>query len=240
MKALNIKRKLTLIIAAFVMATAFAVFPADTHASSATEFKFDIPKSLYISKYYGETIAIWLTPVNGRYNEEGTYVDDQKAITAKSSKPKVIKVVKDQGRCVMIPKKKGKSRITVTFKDENGATRTLSKVFIVRTYPSFIKSLRVNGKKANFKRDINRTECFTKKTKVKIKFALKKGWKRTEISGYYIKRNGDKIEMPEKELKKALKGKTFKFPKKYRKMNVTTRIQKGEDYLDYEVAFIKK
>jgi hypothetical protein len=156
-----------LIIITAVMMIAFAFL--NTYANTNVEYKIDIPKTLYHNRFFDESPVLWAVPVNGNFDENGVYIDDQSAITAKSSNPKVSKVVKNQGLYEMILKKTGKSQITMTFKDEEGNIRTLSKVFVVKKYPDFIKSFRINGKKVNIKEDINRSYFYTKKTKVKVK-----------------------------------------------------------------------
>ncbi len=238
MKALNNKRSLTLIIIFAVMMVAFAFLTAD--ANTSVEYKIDIPKTLYHNKNFDESPVLWAVPVNGNFDENGVYIDDQAAITAKSSNPKVIKLVKNDGLYEMILKKSGKSRITMTFKDEEGNTRTLSKVFRVIKYPNFIKSLHISGKKMNIKEDIKASEIYTKKTKATVKFVLKNGWKKTEITGRYCKKNGNQVKIPDAELKRALKGKSFKFPKKYKKMYMFIKLEKGDDYLDYLVEINRK
>ena len=216
------------------MMVAFAFLTVD--ADTDIEYKIGIPTTLYHSKVFDQSPVLWAVPVNGNFDENGFYIHDQSAIKAKSSNPKVIKVVKDQGLYMLILKKSGKSRITMTFKDEEGNKRTLSKVFRVIKYPDFIKSLRINGKKINIKEDPTWTYIYNyKKTKARIKFALKNRWKMTTVSGNYCKKNGRQIEIPKVELNRMLKGQSFKFPKKYKRMYMFFRLEKGDDYLEYQV-----
>ena len=57
----------------------------------------------------------------------------------------------------------------------------------------------------------------------------------TTVSGSYCKKKGTQTEIPKSECKRMLKGQSFKFPKKYKRMYMFFRLEKGEDYLDYLV-----
>lgn len=240
MKTLSLKRSIAFVAIALGMVIAFALFTTDTYAD--VKYEIDIPATLYHNNNYDESPMIWVTPDQSYYDEEGRYVSDIAPITAKSSNPKVIKVVKESGSYELVLKKSGKARITVTFKGKEGTKKTISKQFRVKKYPTLINSLRVNGKKMNIKKDMFNSEVYTKKTKTKatIKLSLKKGNKKEGIVGYYVKKNGDQVEMPDKELKKVMKGKTFKFPKKYKWMYVSISIGTPGDYRGYSIKIRRK
>lgn len=233
---MNFRRRTLSLLLSLVIA--FVFMPALAFAEDGTEeatekvsYTFSTPRTLYKNRYFSEEWALYATR---------TGEDDFIHVTyAKSSNPKVLKVKKDyDGLYNLVPKKSGKVTITATFKDpETGSKQTIKRVFYVRKYPVFIKSLRLNGKKMNLKTDVNSSSLTTKKTSVRVQFALKNGWKKTNAVGYYYKKNGKKVEIPKKEIAKMMKGKKFKFPKKYKSMYVSVGLQKGEDYLSYFVEF---
>lgn len=240
MKTLSLRRCIGFVLAAFVMVIAFALFSTDTYA--AVSYKIDVPATQYHSKTFDESHVVWIKIDQPYYDDEGHYIEDIAPIKAKSSNPKVIKVVNNGGDYEMILKKSGKARITATFKDKDGNKRTISKLFRVKKYPTFIKSLRVNGKKMNLKEDMFNSEVYTtkKKTTARINLTLKKGYKKNDILGYYLTKGGRQIEMPESELKKVLRGKKFKFPKKYKSMYVSIEIGKTGDYRSYLIDIKRK
>jgi hypothetical protein len=138
------------------------------------------------------------------------------------------------------PKAAGTATLTVNFTTPSGEAKTLSKNVVVKAYPKEIKSLKVNGKKVN----TNKYKFFyskkmsKSKTSVKIKMALKKGWKITNI---YADRstNGDKYTQF-KVKKSALKnGKAIKFGKKYKYMWINVTMKKGNDIIQYTFDFYR-
>lgn len=106
--------------------------------------------------------------------------DSAKLVSIKSSKPGVLKAEKwGSGKwdCVVIPLKKGKSKVTVTYKIK-GKKVKVSGVFTVKPYPNAIKKLVYNGKKISLKKNKYEADKISKTTKkVSIKVTPAKGWK---------------------------------------------------------------
>lgn len=99
-------------------------------------------------------------------------------VSLKSSKPDVVKVKKGKlfEDCYWIPKKAGKSKITVVLKI-NGVNHSLSGTYTVKKYPNALKLLKVDGKKVNFKKYPFLYKKKAKKRWVKLEYKLTKGWK---------------------------------------------------------------
>ncbi len=163
--------------------------------------------------------------------------------TVKSSNKKVIRVRKNgsSGWDVhLIPKKTGKSTITIKYK-LNGKEYTDRAVMRVKKYPAPLASLTAGGKKVNLKKNKYNFDIYnySKKTgSFKVKAA--KGWKITGVICLLRDNPKDKNDMRVKELPKsyATKGKTVSFPKKYNTMllSVHMKNEKGE-WLEYVVSF---
>ena len=169
--------------------------------------------------------------------------DDMVFKTVKSSNGKVIKVRKDDSSgwgIHLIPKKAGKSTITVTY-TLNGKKYTDKAVMKVKKYPSHITSLTAGGKKVNLKKNKYKYDIYnySKKTgSFKVKAA--KGWKITGVICLLRDNPEDENDMSVRELSKsyATKGKTVKFPEKYNTMLLSVHMKnaKGE-WLEYVVSF---
>ena len=197
------QRIITYIIALAAVACIFASVTVTTHAEG--QYKLTIPKTIYHNRYFSESWAVYVG--NKATGNESIY-----PTKVKSSNPKVLKIVND----------------------ENGISRTIQRTTYVKKYPTFIKSLKINGKKMPVKTDVNASTVISKKSKAKIKFTLTKGWKITGAFGQYCpKGKKDNVLIPATELNKIMKGKTFSFPKKYKRMYVFVEMKKGDDYLDY-------
>ena len=227
------QRIITYIIALAAVACIFASVTVTTHAEG--QYKLTIPKTIYHNRYFSESWAVYVG--NKATGNESIY-----PTKVKSSNPKVLKIAKGEvwsNRVSQLdysvePKKSGKVVLTVTFNDENGISRTIQRTTYVKKYPTFIKSLKINGKKMPVKTDVNASTVISKKSKAKIKFTLTKGWKITGAFGQYCpKGKKDNVLIPATELNKIMKGKTFSFPKKYKRMYVFVEMKKGDDYLDY-------
>ena len=169
--------------------------------------------------------------------------DDMVFKTVRSSKPKVIKVKKSGSSgwdIQLIPKKTGKSTITITYK-LNGKKYTDKAVMQVKKYPNHIKSITAGGRKVNLKKNKYNFGIYnySKKTgSIKVKAA--KGWKIT--GGVCMLRDNPKdegdIKVTPLSKSYATKGKTVKFPKKYNTMRLSVGMEneKGE-WLEYVVSF---
>jgi hypothetical protein len=134
----------------------------------------------------------------------------------------------------------GTAQVTVNFTTPSGQTKSLTKNIVVKAYPKEIKSLKVNGKKVNTSKNkfFYNKKVSKSKGSVKIKMALKKGWKITNI---YADRstNGDKYTQF-KVKKSALKnGKAIKFGKKYKYMWINVTMKKGNDIIQYTFDFYR-
>ncbi len=132
-------------------------------------------------------------------------------------------------------KKAGKVTITVDYTTPEG-TKVQQDVYIrVKKYPKQIKSLKVSGKKVKVSK--NKYTYFKgkyKSTKASVKVALKKGWKIDGVWAFMYTKSGKEKEV--KITKKMItKGTSFKFPKKYRYMNIGFAMNKGNDWLYYYI-----
>ena len=160
-------------------------------------------------------------------------------LSVKSSNKKVLKVVKTEGDDLysyyLVPKKAGKSKITLKYKYK-GKTYKLSKTMQVKKYPKPIKKIKINGKtkkpsKYKFSCDTNNY----KKTSAKIKITPAKGWK---ITGGYISQD----ESYFKTLKASVfkNGKSIKLKKDCSAYIYITMVNKKGETFDYGVSFIRE
>lgn len=135
-------------------------------------------------------------------------------------------------------KKVGKATITVKYKDASGKTGTLKKTITVKKYPNQIKSLKVNGKAVEVSENKYFLDSKTGKTSVKIKMALKKGWKIKNVEAYAYTKNYTEKKIS--ATKKAIsKGSAISFPKKYKELHVTVNMSKGKDVVSYTFYFYR-
>lgn len=191
----NMKKKLYLHLAG-LLAVAFlaAASAGETFAASNAPAKL-------------KAGTLWLgDEVYGGVDYE-TVRDGVKLVSVKSSKPSVIRAMKDSDSNefyanTIMPVKLGKSKITVTYKYK-GKKYTTSATYTVKKYPNPFKSIKVNGNKIDLKanRYSYNVEKF-KKSRVKVQFSLASGWKLTR--GYtYGKdyslvpvKNGSTVKVP--------------------------------------------
>lgn len=169
---------------------------------------------------------------------------DQMDITSvKSSKSSVIKV-KKSGNTVwdvkLIPKKKGKSTITVKYKMD-GQSYTDKIKMNVKKYPAQLKSLKAGSKKIKLKKNKYNCEVYDySKKSVTVKAKASKGWKITGVLCMYIDNPNDENDISFETYSKSYvtKGKKISFPKRYKTMLVSIGMEnsKGE-WLEYVVYF---
>lgn len=214
---------------------AFSLIAVSTGEVKALSYETD-PGSVY----EGQTVDVVVKDSDGN---SYSYSDIK---SVKSSKPKVLKaaITKQYGGrdYVFKGKKAGKSKVTIKFKDVNGETKKITKTIKVDPYPGFFKSLKINGEKVDTKKyKFHYTVKNYKKTSAKIKFTLKKGWKKDGDHPALCSKAGDFDEdmdyLPLKEYKKLIKGKEFKFPKKYKSLQVTYVLKKGSRTVEYVIDF---
>ena len=159
---------------------------------------------------------------------------------AKSSDRKVAKITEDSGYYTVYAKKPGKTRITVKYKWDNGETGKIAKNFRVKKYPNQIKSLKVNGKSIKTtgeERYWYSELCY--KTYAKIQLSLRKGWKIAKVEGAYYDSKDDRYRNI-KNVKKLVKaGKSIRFPKKYRYMDIKIEMKKGTEAISYQIRLFR-
>lgn len=134
------------------------------------------------------------------------------------------------------PKKSGKVKVTVTFKTKSGKKKA-SKIVRIKKYPNQIKSLKVNGKKVSTKEYQDYYENTYKGTSVKVKAALKSGWKMTNgIYCYVLDKNGNKKTINIKK-SRILNGKAIKFARKYKEFSLYFEMEnkKNGDLIGYTI-----
>ena len=141
------------------------------------------------------------------------------------------------------PMKVGSSEVTVEFTTPSGEEKTLAATIEVRKYPKPAKSLKINGKAINtgkYKFEVTR-KISKSATKARIKLALKKGWKITDLSAYRSKRGGEGSFSYFKVTKKQLsQGSAIKIPKKYKYVNIGFTMKKGKTEINYLIKLRRK
>ena len=232
MKNSKFRRIASVMLSAFV---AFSLIAVTTGEVKALSYELD-PGSVY----EGETVDVVVKDSDGN---SYSYSDIK---SVKSSKPKVLKaaITREYGGrdYVFKGKKAGKSKVAIKFKDENGETREITKTIKVDPYPGFFKSLKINGEKVDTQKyKFHYTVKNYKKTTATIKFVIRKGWKRGGDTPALCSKAGDIDKdmsyLPLKEYKKLIKGKEFKFPKKYKSLSVTYVLKKGDRTVEYVIDF---
>ncbi|MBO6047432.1 MAG: hypothetical protein J6P61_06765 [Erysipelotrichaceae bacterium] len=166
------------------------------------------------------------------YNDEA--LENAEILTFKSSKTSVIKIIK-YGSSLMdyelLPKKTGKSTITVKYKYD-GYTYTYKVKYTVKKYPSPFKYLKVQSKSINLAR--NRTSVtvdynFLKKTEVKYK--LNSGWKITSLSWV---NSEDPATFPKKKTSGTFKFSVYEFDYTY----ITFKLKKKSKKVTYQITVV--
>lgn len=223
MKITYMKKAVSILVTSLVL-MAFAIVSTNI-ANAEGGYRLEMPTTVYA----GQTVYPNIT--NGEEWAEITKLQ--------LSNTKVAKVAKSYGEYCIKTKKKGSTKVTVTYKTSEGQTGTFSKTLRVRAYPNHIKSLTINGSKVKLKGD-NRYYCFRhcRKNSVKIKLKLRKGWKITRVIGRrYRGEKNYKI----KGIKKMVKnGKKISFPKKYHGMWIGIEMKKGKRVMYYDINLFRK
>ena len=234
MRKFNFRKILSLALAAFVAFGTFAVGAVNVNA--ATEDW----------KIFNDTV--WLGS-----EQWDNYIDvydnaspqTRKAITSATSSDTSVFSIKteafeDGNNYFIIGVAPGTAKLTVSFTTQSGETKTLSKNIVVKKYPKEIKSLKVNGKKVstskhkfNYRKKISKS-----KSSVKIKMALKKGWKITSIYADRSK-TGEKYTTFKVSKSALTKGKAIKFSKKYKYMWIRVAMKKGKNIIWYSFDFYR-
>lgn len=161
---------------------------------------------------------------------------DIKITSVKSANKGIVKVKKPYGYYRAVAVKPGKTKLTIKYKTVSGKNATTKKTVRVKAYPNPIKSLKVNGKSVSLTKDQRYLyEGYKyKKTKAPVAVSLNDGWKITTAYGFYYTKNYDMKEI--KGVKKSLTGgKAISFPKKYKMIQITFTMSKGNDNIDYTV-----
>ena len=161
-----------------------------------------------------------------------------------SSDPSIVKITEYEQSSYSVYEvnalKPGKAIVTARIIDDNNYIYEIPCTVTVKKYPNQIKSLKINGKSVKIKGN-KRFSCtkVTKKNKAKIKIALKKGWKITKVKGKYLNiKTGKSTKI--KGIKKAIvKGKPFKFPKKYYVADITITMKKGKQTMKYSISLVR-
>lgn len=222
MKSKKLTRIASLLLSVFVAFGMLAAFTVKPEAGSGSYYDIFTKKPLYVGEkgyvgaYYGETYL--------------------QIVSVKSSNPSVVKV-KYNGYgeyYYTVGKKIGKAKVTISYRDLNGNIQTANRLVRVKKYPYEIKSLSVGGKKVNTNKKKFSYETRYKKTTVPVNMKLKKGWEISYINAGVNLKNGKWKDV--KVTKKMLTGgKTIKFPKKYNSLSIFVTMNKGNEYIDYEI-----
>lgn len=230
MSKMRFKKILSLVLTAFVAIGTLAAGAVQVNAADE-HWELWVPTPVWTGTSYGIDVSDW------ENNEFATIT------SAKSSDSSVLKVKKytyDDGSVFweMKGKKAGKAKITVKFTKPSGETGTIKKTVKVKKFPYEFKSLKVNGKKINIKKNkFYLDEKVSKsKTKLYIKMALKKGWKVIDVYADRSK-NGNKYSTFKVSKSAVKKGTAIKFPKKYKYCDINVTMQKGKDIIYYTFSF---
>ncbi|RAP43459.1 MAG: hypothetical protein BZ136_09625 [Methanosphaera sp. rholeuAM74] len=225
MKNKQFRKKLSLLIALMMALSMFCISFTFVCAESGIEEARIKETSDYINipgvMWKGESRHISVSSSSGKMAE---------ITKIQSSDTSVVKKVK--GIDSLKALKKGKVFITVNYKFSKKETGTRTVPVQVKAYPNNIKSLTVNGKSVTIKKHkFSYTDGKYKKTSLKIKMALKDGWKISDVWGF-ISRKGKSNQI---KISKATiqKGGKISFPKKYTSMYITVVMKnnKGEQFI---------
>ncbi len=199
----------------------------------AVIFLFTGKEAFAEDKYFVHAETLWAGNTSSVSSPYGNFPDDIKIISVKSSKPKIVKITKNDNPTKiydyqLVPLKAGKSTITVKFK-EGGKTYTASGVFTVKKYPNPFEYIKVNGKKIDLKKNKYdySPEKYTK-SKAKISVKLKKGWKFE---------NWEKLDFATNQYThpKTLNGKSFKVGKDGTHVGFSIVNSKGDSFFYYMI-----
>ena len=237
MKNHYFSRITSVLLAVFVAFGMLFIYTGNVNAADVWELGLPVD-NLYAGM---EGYNVWVSS----YNEESGESVDATVTSVKSSNSKVIKVHKNKydGDTWFSAdfKKVGKSTLTIKYKKPDGSSSTMKKTLTVKKYPNQIKSLKVNGKKV--KVSANKYGFYVekcKKTSVKVKVSLKKGWK---VDKYVYANAYNSKTGKDKEIKikasNITKGKAIKFPKGYDSLNVNFEMVKGNKRVPYYVGFFR-
>ena len=134
------------------------------------------------ARYYLSGHTLWAGNSASVTSPYGNFPENIKIISVKSSKPRIIKITKNENPTKindyqMIPLKAGKSTISVKFKTGK-KTYTASGVYTVKKYPNPFEYIKLNGQKIDLKKfQYSYSPEAYAKSKAKISVKLKKGWK---------------------------------------------------------------
>ena len=181
-----------------------------------------------------------------------------KIVLAESSNEKVLDgIAHDAGydesktgggwQVILIGKKPGKSKLTITYKTLSGKKVKLSKTITVIKYPDPVKSVVVNGKKMKIEKGI--ADCGVKLLKnkkgdAKVKVQLRSGWKIVKNKSY-VTHEGE-VKDPKKpdeepvsfaKKKKFKNGMTVSKQDKEDEIEVVLRLKKGTQTASYCIWF---
>lgn len=167
------------------------------------------------------------------------FTSDNTKVTVKSvssSDKSVAKVVKSGKDYLLEARKPGTSTITVKYKLKTGESGTHIANTTVKPYPNQIKSLKLDGKAIKIKKhkySFVKSKGY-KNTKVKVKMALKDGWKISSAWGYRYKGSTPhQVNISKKILEN---GTAIKFPKKYKRMYISIYMQnEKKETIRYDV-----
>ena len=184
----------------------------------------------------------YLSVYNINTGSEGTI------ISAKSSNTNIFKIRKEtyemDGKKItnffLKGKKAGKAKLTVTFKTKSGTKKTISQTVRVKKYPNEIKSLKVDGKTVNTKENkfFYSKKISKSKASIKIKMALKDGWKIDSVSAQRAKKDGVYKDFTVKK-SQLKKGTAIKLSTKYKEFSINVQLRKGDDHIHYTFIFYR-
>jgi len=227
-----LKRACGIVLSLLVFAAFTFALPQEAGAASG---KWELMMSSDV--YAGDPTPHSVEVGNTKTNKYATV----KSVTSNNSK--VIKITKDvyEGKTFYSAffKKTGKATLTVKYKIPGGKTATLKKTIKVKKHPNMMKSLSVNGVNQSIsKYKFNYVDRNYTNTSVKIKIALKKGWKIEDVSARASSMTGK-----EKNIKVSkstfTKGKAFSFPNGYDWLDVNILMSNGNRYFNYYAGFTR-
>ena len=95
---------------------------------------------------------------------------------------------------------------------------------------------KVNGKTVKVSKHKYSYSKYTKKTTVKVKMALKKGWKIAAVYAYKYDKDGNEKEVSIRK-SSITKGRLLSFASKYENFNITVYMSKGSKMIYYNFNF---